>query len=264
MDFFKDPKREVQNMPRPLLEIQNVTMKFGNLIANDNVSFEVNEGEIVSLIGPNGAGKTTLFNCISGFYKPFCGKIIFDGKDITGKSTHQITRLGLTRTFQIVKPLKDMTVRENVLTGALLHAANKKEAESLTDQVLHTTHLWDKKDMLAGSLTIADKKRLEIARMLATKPKMMMLDEAMAGLNNTEVKEAMELCVNLNKDGITLLIVEHVMEAIMPISNRIIVLNAGKKIAEGRPEEIVNNEDVIKAYLGERYYAKSRQTNSRI
>lgn len=251
-------------MPRPLLEIQNVTMKFGNLIANDGVSFAVNEGEIVSLIGPNGAGKTTLFNCISGFYKPFCGKIIFDGKDITGKSTHQITSLGLTRTFQIVKPLKDMTVRENVLTGAFLHAVNKKEAESLTDQVLHTTHLWDKKDMLAGSLTIADKKRLEIARMLATKPKMMMLDEAMAGLNNTEVKEAMELCVNLNKDGITLLIVEHVMEAIMPISNKIIVLNAGRKIAEGRPEEIVNNEDVIKAYLGERYYAKSRQTNSRI
>ncbi|HEY8542891.1 MAG TPA: ABC transporter ATP-binding protein, partial [Pseudothermotoga sp.] len=130
--------------------------------------------------------------------------------------------------------------------------------------VLNMTHLWEKKDMPAGSLTIADKKRLEVARVLATRPKMIMLDEAMAGLNKTEVKEAMELCVNLNKDGITLLIVEHVMEAIMPISNRVVVLNAGKKIAEGSPEEIINNDEVIKAYLGERYYAKSRQANSRI
>ncbi len=251
-------------MPKPLLEVQGVTMKFGSLIANDNVSFVVNEKEIVSLIGPNGAGKTTLFNCISGFYKPFSGRVIFDGKDITGKSAHEIASMGLTRTFQIVKPLNEMTVRENVLTGAFLHANSRKEAENIVDQVLHMTHLWDKREMLAGSLTIADKKRLEIARMLATKPRMIMLDEAMAGLNQTEVKEAMELCVNLNKSGITLLIVEHVMEAIMPISNRVVVLNAGKKIAEGSPEQIINNEEVIKAYLGERYYAKSRQNNSGI
>ncbi|WP_041083059.1 ABC transporter ATP-binding protein [Thermotoga profunda] len=251
-------------MPKPLLEIQGVTMKFGSLIANDNVSFTVNEGEIVSLIGPNGAGKTTLFNCISGFYKPFSGRVLFGGIDITGRSTHEITTMGLTRTFQIVKPLKDMTVKENVLTGAFLHASSKKEAESIADQVLNMTHLWEKRDMPAGSLTIADKKRLEVARVLATRPKMIMLDEAMAGLNKTEVKEAMELCVNLNRDGITLLIVEHVMEAIMPISNRVVVLNAGKKIAEGSPEEIINNDEVIKAYLGERYYAKSRQANSRI
>lgn len=251
-------------MPKPMLEIQGVTMKFGSLIANDSVSFTVNEGEIVSLIGPNGAGKTTLFNCISGFYKPFSGKVLFEGIDITGKSTHEITTMGLTRTFQIVKPLKDMTVKENVLTGAFLRATSRKEAESIADQVLNMTHLWEKKDMPAGSLTIADKKRLEVARVLATRPKMIMLDEAMAGLNKTEVKEAMELCVNLNKDGITLLIVEHVMEAIMPISNRVVVLNAGRKIAEGSPEEIINNDEVIKAYLGERYYAKSRQANSRI
>lgn len=251
-------------MRKPLLEIQNVTMKFGSLVANDDVSFTVHEGEIVSLIGPNGAGKTTLFNCISGFYKPFSGKVIFDGKDITGKSTHEITLLGLTRTFQIVKPLKEMTVKENVLTGAFLHATNKREAEKIAEKVLQTTHLWEKRDMPAASLTIADKKRLEIARMLATRPRMMMLDEAMAGLNKTEVKEAMELCLMLNKEGITLLIVEHVMEAIMPISNRVVVLNAGKKIAEGSPEQIINNEEVIKAYLGERYYAKSREVNSRI
>ncbi|MEJ5228394.1 MAG: ABC transporter ATP-binding protein [Pseudothermotoga sp.] len=251
-------------MSRPLLEVQNVTMKFGSLIANDSVSFSVNEGEIVSLIGPNGAGKTTLFNCISGFYKPFSGKVFFDGKEITGKTTHEITLMGLTRTFQIVKPLKEMTVKENVLTGAFLHANSRKEAEIIAEQVLQMTHLWEKRDMLAGSLTIADKKRLEIAKVLATKPRMIMLDETMAGLNRTEVKEAMELCVALNKSGITLLIVEHVMEAIMPISNRVIVLNAGKKITEGTPEQVTNNEEVIKAYLGERYYAKSRQANSGI
>lgn len=251
-------------MARALLEVEGVTMKFGNLVANDNVSFSVNEGEIVSLIGPNGAGKTTLFNCISGFYKPFSGKVFFEGKEITGKPPHEITMMGLTRTFQIVKPLKDMSVRDNVLTGAFLRSSNRKEAERITDEVLHLTHLWEKKDMLAGSLTTADKKRLEIARVLATKPKMVMLDEAMAGLNQSEIKEAMELCLKLNKSGITLLIVEHIMEAIMPISHRVIVLSAGKKIAEGEPAEVTNNEEVIKAYLGERYYAKSKKLDNRL
>ncbi len=249
-------------MAKPLLEVQGVTMKFGSLVANDDVSFVVNEGEIVSLIGPNGAGKTTLFNCISGFYKPFSGRIFFDGKDITGKPTYEITVMGLTRTFQIVKPLKDMTVRDNVLTGAFLRASSRREAYRIAEEVLHLTHLWDKRDVLAGSLTIADKKRLEIARVLATKPRMIMLDEAMAGLNQSEIKEAMDLCVTLNRSGITLLIVEHIMEAIMPISNKVVVLSAGKKIAEGKPVEIINNEEVIKAYLGERYYAKSKKLDN--
>lgn len=252
-------------MPKPMLEAKNLTMKFGNLTASNNVSFSVDKGEIVSLIGPNGAGKTTIFNCISGFYKPFSGRVYFEGKDITGLSPYKITSMGLTRTFQIVKPLKEMTVKENILTGAFLRASSRSEAEKIADEILKITHLSEKKDVLAGSLTTADKKRLEIARVLATKPKMIMLDEAMAGLNQTETKEAMELCLNLNKQhGITLLIVEHVMEAIMPISNRVIVLNAGEKIAEGSPEEIVNNEEVIKAYLGERYHAKSKQINRRV
>lgn len=251
-------------MAKPLLEVQGVTMKFGSLVANDNVSFVVNEGEIVSLIGPNGAGKTTLFNCISGFYKPFSGRVFFDGKDITGKPTYEITMMGLTRTFQIVKPLKDMTVRDNVMTGAFLRSSSRREAYRIAEEVLHLTHLWDKRDMLAGSLTIADKKRLEIARVLATKPRMIMLDETMAGLNQSEIKEAMDLCVKLNRSGITLLIVEHIMEAIMPISNRVVVLSAGKKIAEGKPVEIINNEEVIKAYLGERYYAKSKKLDNRL
>jgi branched-chain amino acid transport system ATP-binding protein len=251
-------------MAEVLLEVKNVTMKFGNLVANNNISFEIKEGELVSLIGPNGAGKTTIFNCISGFYKPTSGKIFFNHTDITNKKPHKIASMGLVRTFQIVKPLKDMTVMENVITGAFLRTSSRKEAEDIANRVLKLTNLLPKKDMLAGSLTIADKKRLEIAKALATRPKMLMLDEVMAGLNQSEIKEAMELCVNLNKQGITLLIVEHVMEAIMPISQRVIVLSAGEKIAEGTPEEIVNNEKVITAYLGERYYAKVKQSNSRL
>ncbi|MGB9838945.1 ABC transporter ATP-binding protein [Thermovenabulum sp.] len=235
-------------------------MKFGNLVANEDVSFEVNEGEIVSLIGPNGAGKTTLFNCITGFYKPFSGRVYFEGTEITGWPPHKITALGLTRTFQIVKPLKEMTVRDNVLTGAFLKAKNRKEAEEIADDVLKFTQLYEKRNYLASSLTIVDKKRLELARILATRPKMVMLDEVMAGLNSTEIKQAVEICVKLRESGITLLIVEHIMEAIMPISDRVIVLNAGRKIAEGPPQEIVNNEEVIKAYLGERYHAKSKKS----
>ncbi|WP_148866296.1 ABC transporter ATP-binding protein [Thermosediminibacter litoriperuensis] len=247
-------------MQEPMLEVQNVTMKFGSLIANEDVSFSVHKGEIVSLIGPNGAGKTTLFNCITGFYRPYAGRIYFQGRDITGRPPHEITAMGLTRTFQIVKPLKEMTVKENVLTGAFLRASSRKEAEKIAEEVLEMTSLSGKKDMPAGSLTIADKKRLEIARALATGPKMVMLDEAMAGLNQTEIKEAMELCLNLKNRGITLLIVEHIMEAIMPISDRVVVLNAGKKIADASPEEVTSNEEVIKAYLGERYHAKSKKS----
>ncbi|MGB9812998.1 MAG: ABC transporter ATP-binding protein [Thermovenabulum sp.] len=247
-------------MQKQKLCLENITMKFGNLIANEDISFVVNEGEIVSLIGPNGAGKTTLFNCITGFYKPFSGKVFFEGTEITGWPPHRITALGLTRTFQIVKPLKEMTVRDNVLTGAFLRAKNRKEAEEIADEVLHFTQLYEKRDLLASSLTIVDKKRLELARILATKPKMVMLDEVMAGLNTTEIKQAVDMCLKLRESGITLLIVEHIMEAIMPISDRVIVLNAGKKIAEGPPQEIINNEDVIKAYLGERYHAKSKKS----
>lgn len=247
-------------MKRPKLSLEKVTMKFGNLVANEDVSFEVNEGEIVSLIGPNGAGKTTLFNCITGFYKPFSGRVYFEGIDITGWPPYKITSLGLTRTFQIVKPLKEMTVRDNVLTGAFLRAKSRKEAEEIADEVIKFTQLYEKRNILASSLTIVDKKRLEVARILATKPKMVMLDEVMAGLNSTEIKQAVEMCMKLRESGITLLIVEHIMEAIMPISDRVIVLNAGRKIAEGPPQEIVNNEEVIKAYLGERYHAKSKKS----
>lgn len=246
-------------MSRPILHVNNITMKFGSLIANEDVEFTVHEGEIVSLIGPNGAGKTTLFNCITGFYKPFGGKVFFMGTDITSLQPSIICRLGLTRTFQIVKTLKEMTVEENILTGAFLRAKNRKEAEITAKQIMEITNLLEKRHQLGGSLTIADKKRLEIARALATKPKMLMLDECMAGLNQTEIKEAMELIKKLKASGVTLLIVEHIMEAIMPISDRVIVLNAGRKIAEDIPEKVINDEQVIKAYLGDRYHAKSQK-----
>jgi len=245
---------------KKLLEIKNITMKFGSLVANEDVSFDIHENEIVSLIGPNGAGKTTLFNCITGFYKPFSGKVIYEGKDITGMPPYEICNLGITRTFQIVKTLNEMTVKENIMTGAFLHTRNPNEVEETTNKILELTDLMTKKEVLGANLTIADRKRVEIARALATNPRILMLDECMAGLNQTEIKDVMSLCLRLKDEGLSLLIVEHVMEAIMPISDRVVVLNAGKKITEGRPQDVVNNEEVIKAYLGVRYHAKSKES----
>ena len=245
---------------KPILEVREITKKFGNLVANENVSFTIGEREIVSLIGPNGAGKTTLFNSISGFYPPTSGSVFFEGKDITGLPSYEVCRLGLTRTFQIVQTLKEMTVEENVMTGAFLHTRSTRAARAAAREILELVGMSGKRDILGGSLTIVDKKRLEIARALATKPKLLMLDECMAGLNQTEIKDVMNLCLKLHENGLSLLIVEHIMEAIMPISDRIVVLNAGKKIAEGVPKEIADNDEVIKAYLGDRYHAKSRKS----
>lgn len=245
---------------KPILEVREITKKFGNLVANENVSFTIGEREIVSLIGPNGAGKTTLFNSISGFYPPTSGSVFFEGKDITGLPSYEVCRLGLTRTFQIVQTLKEMTVEENVMTGAFLHTRSTRAARASAGEILEMVGMSGTRDILGGSLTIVDKKRLEIARALATKPKLLMLDECMAGLNQTEIKDVMNLCLKLRENGLSLLIVEHIMEAIMPISDRIVVLNAGKKIAEGVPKEIADNDEVIKAYLGDRYHAKSRKS----
>lgn len=244
---------------KPILNIDKITMKFGSLVANEDVSFSINENEIVSLIGPNGAGKTTLFNCITGYYKPFSGKVTYRDKDITGLTSYEICNMGITRTFQIVKTLKEMTVEENIMTGAFLHTKKRKEAQEIAAEVLELTDLTKKRDVYGGSLTIVDKKRVEIARALATKPKILMLDECMAGLNQTEIKDVMNLCLKLKENGLSLLIVEHIMEAIMPISDKIVVLNAGKKISEGTPSEIAEDENVIKAYLGDKYHAKSQK-----
>ena len=252
---------------QPILKMEGVTMKFGELVADENVSFTIGDGEIVSLIGPNGAGKTTLFNCISGFYKPFSGTVTYympDGKgghtekDITGLPSYTICEMGITRTFQVVKTLNEMTVEENVMTGAFMRHPKAAEARAFAGEILNRTGLWEKKDRLGRNLTIADRKSVEIARALATEPKVLMLDECMAGLNQTELKSTMDLILKLREEGVSLLIVEHIMEAIMPISDKIVVLNAGKKIAEGLPEEIANNEEVIKAYLGDKYNAKNK------
>ncbi len=240
-----------------LLTVSNLTKRFGGLVANNEVSLEVNQGEIVGLIGPNGAGKTTLFNCISGFYKLDGGSVVFDGRDITRFGADRVCREGIARTFQIVKTFKDMPVLENVMVGAFCRTPSPEKARQDALKTLDLVGLAEKKDLPGGSLTLAEKKRLELARALATHPKLLMLDEVMAGLNPAEVRQALDLLRGINDQGITLIIVEHVMEAIMTISHRIAVLDYGKKIAEDVPTAIAQNEEVIKAYLGERYYARS-------
>ena len=241
-----------------LLEVVDVTKRFGGLVANDAVSLSVGDGEIVGLIGPNGAGKTTLFNCIAGVYNPDGGRILFDGRDITRHTPEQVCKEGIARTFQIVRVFKGMTVLDNVMVGSYLRAGSNAEARKRAMEVLSFTGLLPKKDMLASALTIADKKRLELARALATRPKLLMLDEAMAGLNPAECQEAVDLVRTINGQGVTILMVEHVMEIIMPISQRIVVLDYGRKIDEDVPERVSRNPEVIKAYLGEKYVARSR------
>jgi len=239
--------------PMALLDVCEVTMKFGELIANDRVSFTVEAGSIVGLIGPNGAGKTTLFNCISGLYKPASGTIIFDGDDITGHKPYEIARRGAVRTFQVVHPLKDMTVFDNVLVGALLKCRDRQEAFERATECIYLCKLEHFQNRAAGDLPIGGKKRLEMARALATRPKLLMLDEVMAGLTSTEIKAFIDVIRNLKKSGITMMIVEHVMEGIMPIADKVVVLDGGVKIAEDTPEKIINNERVIEAYLGAKY-----------
>ncbi|MEE4608280.1 MAG: ABC transporter ATP-binding protein [Desulfobacteraceae bacterium] len=236
-----------------LLEVDNLTMTFGSLVANRDVSFQVEAGTIVGLIGPNGAGKTTLFNCLAGMYKPTAGRIVFDGRDITRLPSWKISRLGIARTFQVVRPLKEMTVLENILVGAYLRQADSDKAMEIALGCLKTCFLEEDKDRPAGELTIGNKKRLEVARALATGPRLMLLDEAVAGLTSTEVRQMVELIRELRNEGITLLMVEHIMEAIMPIADKIVVLDGGIKIAEDRPAAVVENEAVIKAYFGEKF-----------
>jgi branched-chain amino acid transport system ATP-binding protein len=241
----------------PLLEVQGVSKRFGGLLANDDVSFTVKDGEIVSIIGPNGAGKSTLFNCITGFYRPNTGRVLYQGKDITRFGADRICKLGIARTFQIVQIISDMTVLENVMTGAFLRSARNGAARAKAEEVLRFTGLFEKRNAAATALTIADKKRLEVAMALATRPKLLMLDEAMAGLTPFELKEMMGLIRKVRENGVTLVIVEHVMEAVMELSDRVIVINSGRMIVEGTPKEVVVNTEVIQAYLGERYHAGS-------
>lgn len=233
-----------------LLRVNNLTMRFGNLAAVDDVSLSVKQGEIIGLIGPNGAGKTTFFNCLTGFQNPQNGSIQFNGQEIRGLRPNRICRLGLARTFQIVQVFKEMTTWENVIVGAFCRTSDPARAYEQTLSILEFTGLYGKRDSLVGNLTIADQKRLEISKALATQPRILMLDEAMAGLNATETKEAIGLIQKIRDRGVTLVIVEHVMEVIMSISERVVVFDSGKKIAEDTPEQIVKNPRVIEAYLG--------------
>ncbi|HPD97697.1 MAG TPA: ABC transporter ATP-binding protein [Synergistales bacterium] len=243
-----------------LLEIRNVTMRFGSLVACNNVSFDVEKGSVVGLIGPNGAGKTTLFNCISGFYKPTSGNMFFRGEEVTSLPAYEIARRGAVRTFQVVHPLKEMTVLDNVLVGAFLRGADAETANRVARECISLCHLEEVSGQLAGGLTIGFKKRLEMARALATGPELLMLDEAMAGLTSTEIKAAVEILRNLKKRGITLLVVEHIMEAIMSVADKIVVLDGGEKISEGNPEDVVEDERVITAYLGAKFSQRLKRS----
>lgn len=238
-----------------MLKVMGLTKSFGKLVAVNNLSFTVSEGERVAIIGPNGAGKTTTFNLITGHLKPDRGVVEFYGRNITGLKPYKICRAGIGRTFQIVRAFPDFTVFEQVLVGAISRYGPRAQMDFLKNQaenVIQKLGLRAKKNTLVRNLTIVDKKRVELATALALKPKLLLLDELMAGLNPTEIDEYIELLKRLNEeDGITLIVIEHVMRAVMKLCNRIIVMHYGTKLAEGTPMEIATNRDVIEAYLGE-------------
>jgi len=234
-----------------ILELKKVRKSFGGIMAVENFSLDVKEGEIVGLIGPNGAGKSTLFNCVAGVFPPTAGEILFRGEKINNQKPWDLCRKGLARTFQIVKPFASRTVLYNVMVGAFITTDKRAEAELRAMEVLRHLHMEDCKDMRAGNLTIADRKRLEIAKALATRPRLLLLDEVMAGLRSTEVDEMVAIIKRLRDAGMTIFVIEHIMRAIMALSDRIAVLHFGTKIAEGSPQEVAHDERVIKAYLGD-------------
>ncbi len=236
-----------------ILELTQVRKSFGGVKAVEDFSLSVEEGEILGLIGPNGAGKSTLFNCIAGVFPPTSGEIVFRGEKINNQRPWDLCRKGLARTFQIVKPFATRSVLYNVMVGAFATTDKRAEAERRALEVLRHLHMEDRKDMRAGNLTIADRKRLEIAKALATRPKLLLLDEVMAGLRPTEVDEMVAIIKRLREGGMTIFVIEHIMRAIMALSDRIAVLHFGTKIAEGPPHEMAHDERVVKAYLGEEY-----------
>jgi len=233
-----------------LLEVSGLTRDFGGLRAVSNLSFNVAAGEILGLIGPNGAGKTTVFHLITGFLRPTAGDIRLDGASIVGLRPHAVARRGITRTFQIVKPFPHLTARENAALAALVRLGNRSEAAAESVRVLELVGLKDKLDVPASDLTLSDQKRLEMARALATHPKLLLLDEPLGGLNPREVEDACGLIQTIRERGITVILVEHVMKAIMRISHRVVVIRHGEKIAEGAPAEVVADPAVIAAYFG--------------
>ncbi len=234
-----------------LLEIHHLSKFFGGLAANADVSFSVAQGEIVGLIGPNGAGKTTLFDCITGFHRPDRGEIRFRGVRLNGKAPDKVCKLGLARTWQKVKPLARLTVLENVMVGAFARTRAPEAARAEALEQLRVVGLLPRAAQAAGGLPIGERKRLEVARVLATRPTLVLLDEVMGGLNPTEIDEVIELVLALRAAGLTFVVIEHDMRAIMRISDRVVVLNSGEKLAEGTPAQVVDDRAVIAAYLGE-------------
>jgi branched-chain amino acid transport system ATP-binding protein len=236
-----------------LLEVKGISKNFAGIAAVSDLSFDVEEREIVGLIGPNGAGKTTAFNVITGFYTPENGNITFQGQELVGLKPNQICKMGLGRTFQIVKPFPDISTFRNVRVGVFNHVRDVKRATEETERILEEIGLMAKRDQLAGNLTIPDRKRLELARALGTKPKLLLLDEVMAGLTPKEVEDFVGLIKKISLSGVTILMIEHVMRGVMALSDRIVVIHHGVKIATGSPSEISKDERVIKVYLGEGY-----------
>lgn len=236
-----------------ILQVTDVDKRFGGLLALTDVSFDLSEGQILGLIGPNGAGKTTLFNVINGVYRPDEGRVIFRGKDVTGQKPYHLARMGLARTHQIVRPLNELTVRENVMVGACFGRESHmlSSAVSVSDEVLEFVGLAERADQLAGSLNVGQKKRLEMARALASKPYVLLLDEVLAGLNPSEISHMVKIVRQIRDRGTSIIMIEHVMQAVMSVSDWVIVLNFGELIARGTPTDVANNPAVIEAYLGD-------------
>lgn len=238
-------------------ETKGITKFFGGLAAVNDVSFQVDRGKIYGLIGPNGSGKTTIFNLINAYFPLTSGEIYFQGERISGLKTHKVCKKGIGRTFQVVKPLKRMTVLENVMASAFLHTRSTHRARKHAEEVVEFCGLTQYRDQLAKGLPIASRKRLEITRAMATRPKLLLLDETAAGLNPSELEEAIDLIKKIRDSGVTIIIVEHIMKVIMSISDRILAINHGQVIAEGTPSEVAANPHVIAAYLGETEIAHS-------
>ena len=237
-----------------LLEVHGLIKDFGGLRANDDISITMERGELIGLIGPNGAGKTTLFNCVSGLHPVTSGRVMFDGQDITDLKAHEVARLGLARTFQVYVASGDLNVEENVMVGCFMRTRSPSRARARANEILKDLNLHDLSEFRVSELTVAAQKRVTMATALGSDPKLLLLDEVAAGLNPSEIEEIMADIRHVHEDmGVTVMLIEHVMELVMKVSDRVIVLDSGKKIAEGDPETIAEDPRVIKAYLGERY-----------
>jgi branched-chain amino acid transport system ATP-binding protein len=248
-----------------VLEADGLVRRFGGLTAVQDVSFRVDEGTVLGVIGPNGAGKSTLVNLITGHVKPTAGRVVIDGRDVTGAPPWVVAGARVARTFQIVKPFRDLTVRENVAIGSMFgprRATSSREAIARADDVLERVGLRERADAEPGELSVADARRLELAKALAMEPRLLLLDEVMAGLRPGEIDRALDLIRSLRDEGVTVLVVEHVMKAILSVSDRVLVMHEGRELVTGEPEEVVEDERVIEAYLGERYARRMREQRS--